>query len=251
METPLSVEDRQYLSLLSHLRKPSPKVPVQTIKSTLPYYLAHLAIEHVTTLTATALASGYWLPVSVDAALTFGSAFRHAFIAKLKNIEEEKRNSIFSLTRSVQSQLRTWVQAVLKGSSSGNVYLRLCIYGGVNSGILDVQHSIEGLGSLASTTQNAFVAAVASDFQDNTSSWNAEFSSSEVLDGMYSEGYFPCLLTSNIPILDNTELRLAILAEYLTKVRPQHWHSINLQVCVMLIRPSVKLISLSPLSKSL
>jgi hypothetical protein len=144
----LTPEDRQYLSLLSHLRQPKANLPLETLRSALPYYLSRLPIEHVTTLTATVLASGYWLPVSVEKALTLGTIFEHSLLLRHKKIEEEKQNAIFSLSRSISSQLRSWIEAVMRGASAGNQLLRVYIYGGVISAIRYLESSDEDLKSL-------------------------------------------------------------------------------------------------------
>ena len=188
----LNLEDRQYLNLLSHLRRPSSSLPVETLRSTLPYYLSKLSIEHVTTLTATVLASGYWLPVSVERAPILGTVFQHALLLRHKNIEEEKNNSFLSLSRSIRSQLNSWIEAVLKGASSGDLLLRLYIYGGVISGAKQLELIDEDLNSMDSRTQSAFVTVTAELLANEAprARWNQEFRSARELSGTFT---CPCL----------------------------------------------------------
>lgn len=171
----LSLEDRQYINLLAHLRKDASNLPMKTFQSTLPYYLSRLAVEHVTTLTATVLASGYWLPVNTERALALASIFQQATTLKYKLVDEAKQKSVFSLSRSRQSQMGSWIRAVMRGGANGNSLLRLSVHGGLNAGIQQISRLEEDISSLASEPQKAFITAMSESFNSNTSSWNTEF----------------------------------------------------------------------------
>src|ERR1700761_789942 len=163
MSLQLNGQDKQYLSLLAHLRKPSSTLPIQTLTSALPYYLSQLEVNHVTQLTGTILGSAFWTPISIPVTSTLSTIFRNAVHLRKKHLEDVKSKTW--LSRSVKSQLRSWTNAIMNGNSTGDSFLRCSIHGDVVAVLSEAKVADFDYISLSPSVADELILALASVMQ--------------------------------------------------------------------------------------
>ncbi|GJJ06969.1 hypothetical protein Clacol_001166 [Clathrus columnatus] len=127
--------DRAYTNLLEHLQRPKPTISLDTVFSSVPYYLSHLTLPHPTQLTAFFISSALWKQLTLEQPKSIITAFRSA--VNFKHSEIQKSDRWFTI-RTPQQQLVEWVQAILKGISRGDSQLKFCILGGILLGFDDL-----------------------------------------------------------------------------------------------------------------
>ncbi|KZT40648.1 hypothetical protein SISSUDRAFT_1043982 [Sistotremastrum suecicum HHB10207 ss-3] len=198
--------DRQYLYLLIHLRRPSPAIPVKTVESATPHYLSQLSFEHVTSFTATVLSSAIWQPASNSSISSCSLIFRNAVHLKLQHLET-KPKGIFS--RSTQTRLRQWLDAVLKGAREGNRFLRAALLGGLAVGFNEITTENKQLKYPASLEDELLVALAEVLDVAVAPSWGGEFQRGQGKQDLDS-------------------LSTILLTDFLLFVPESKWHALDL-----------------------
>src|SRR5882762_2231551 len=101
----MSIPDRGYTILLSHLHKPSSSLPLQSLQALISHYLS--ISSSPTPLSATIISSPLFRPFSHVKLSALTTAFRHAVHARLKFLEDEEMG-IFS--RGVRVRMSEWIK---------------------------------------------------------------------------------------------------------------------------------------------
>ncbi|KAJ8463554.1 hypothetical protein ONZ45_g17536 [Pleurotus djamor] len=140
--------DRGYTNFLTHLHIENSSVSLPTIQATLSHYLAN-ASPLPTPLAGTVVSSPLFLALSYPKLQTLSAAFRYAFHAKYKLIEDElkeRRSQPLGLglltnlvSQSLSTRLKQWSGATLKGLQGGHPILRLACCSGMLLGMEDLR----------------------------------------------------------------------------------------------------------------
>lgn len=168
----MSVSDRGYTILLSHLHNPATRLALSTIEGALSYHLANLS-PLPTSLAALAVSSPFYLsqPFTYPKLHSLCTAFRHAIHLKYRALVEshKSRSTIGSLFgRTFRTALGQWVTGVLKGLQGGHAVLRVASCAGLLLGAEDLKiggsdENVKGidLGTPRSAVEDEIVVAVA------------------------------------------------------------------------------------------
>jgi len=174
-----TVTDRAYANLLTHLQQPRTFIPFETVRAAIPHYLAHLPLPHPTQLTGFVLSSPLWWPLSINYISSLIDAYRTAVHVK-QGILEKETGGWFS--PSAQSLLAQWINAIIKGTSSGSPQLIMAIMGGVMLGLNDMPTGIVLSRSKEQTERQLIIAcaetmdAISADKNE----WMSEFESKKL-----------------------------------------------------------------------
>ncbi|KAF8817202.1 hypothetical protein BYT27DRAFT_7205062 [Phlegmacium glaucopus] len=168
----MSVSDRGYTILLSHLHNPATKLDVSTIQGALAYQLANIS-PLPTSLAALTVSSPFYLsqPFTYPKLHSLCTAFRHASHLKYRALVESHKNrsTLGSLLgRTLRTALGQWVNDILRGLQGGHSVLRLASCAGLLLGVEDLKvggsdENMKGidLGSARSVVEDETVVAVA------------------------------------------------------------------------------------------
>jgi hypothetical protein len=170
----MSTPDRGYINLLAHLHRSTTTLPISTVQASIAHYLAHLA-PSPTPLSGTIVSSPLFLPYSHTKLQALTTSFRHA--VHFKCILLKDQNGLFS--PSVNSSLRDWVTATLKGLQGGQPVMRLACIGGLLMGLDDVSRNMNlGNGEWRRYVEDEAVVVVAEImdmYVPTENSWEKEF----------------------------------------------------------------------------
>jgi hypothetical protein len=131
----MAVTDREYATLLSHLRRSQSSLSLSTVQVSIAHYLAHLA-PSPTPFVATVLGSPFFQQLSYNRLQTLTAAFRYAARLKHNAGHPPKRSPLFP---DIKTPLELWVAAVLAGAQGRGPILRLACCGGVLLGLDDLK----------------------------------------------------------------------------------------------------------------
>jgi hypothetical protein len=165
----------EYANLLSHLHRPTTKLPLTTIHAAIAHHLARLK-PYPTPLAAAVISSRLFRPLSHPQLQGLTTAFRHATHLKYKALQEHP-GGLFS--RSLKIRLQQWMSAVLKGLQGGDPLMRLACCGGVLLGLHDLNIA-SGEANYSASVEDEIVVALA-EVMDNYAyvhspgSWENEF----------------------------------------------------------------------------
>jgi hypothetical protein len=130
--------------LLTHLQSTKPTVPLPTLLAALSHHLS-VDLPTPTTLAAAAISSPFFLahPQTHDRLQGLVAAFRHAIYLKhealVKARQENRSISRVIFSKTVQRELRDWIQEALKGVQGGQAVLRLACCVGISLGVKGVK----------------------------------------------------------------------------------------------------------------
>lgn len=130
-----AVQDRQFLNLLAHLKKPVPNIPEETLRTALPHYLSTLPNHTLTPFVANIIGANVWLPASVASCSTLSLIFTQAVDHRLDKLARSQCSLLSSISPSVNFRLRGWIDSLLKGCSAGNAFIRCSALGGLLQGV--------------------------------------------------------------------------------------------------------------------
>ena len=141
----MSVSDRGYTLLLTHLHNPTSTLPLPTIQGALAHHLATLS-PLPTPLAATAISSPFFLsqPLTHTKLTSLSTAFRHATHLKFRALRDanKSRSGFSSLFRkTLNGAVGQWVTDVVKGVQGGHPVLRLACCSGLLLGVEDLKQS--------------------------------------------------------------------------------------------------------------
>ena len=141
----MSVSDRGYALLLTHLHNPTSTLLLPTIQGALAHHLATLS-PLPTPLAATAVSSPFFLsqPLTHTKLTSLLTAFRHATHLKFRALRDaDKSRSGFSslFRKTLNGALSQWVIDVVKGVQGGHPVLRLACCSGLLLGVEDLKQS--------------------------------------------------------------------------------------------------------------
>jgi hypothetical protein len=141
----MSVSDRGYTILLTHLHNPTSTLSLPTIQGALAHHLATLS-PLPTPLAATAISSPFFLsqPLTHTKLTSLLTAFRHATHLKFRALRDaDKSRSGFSalFRKTLNGAMGQWVTDVIKGVQGGHPVLRLACCSGLLLGVEDLKQS--------------------------------------------------------------------------------------------------------------